>query len=464
MRRTLLPLALALLSPYALADGAAPVDVLVDLGASGHDMEYDEARDRLYVSVPSSDKLVVVDTNNWQVVQEVTIAPDPHGVALSLDGTRLFVAKRGAGSVAVVDLATWTQSEILLTTELDSALTYDVVEATPDRLYVSANPGSGGFAYIVQVALDQGNVAQRVASNRIIRCNPTFEVSPDQTALYVGACFSPNSLYKLDLTQPDAPIIAEDDHGSVFGTWHLEASPDGSRVYLASGQVVESTGIQVVGQIGAGVSRFETDPTRIFVAVTPGEIQTWNVTTQVQVDSLDLPCSFSSIRELLVLPGETGFLVLGDTKLCGQADLPPCVAAVESYCVGAPNSAGPGATLSGIGEPLIATNAFGLALDGAPQGSISMFFYGLGEAQLPFGDGFLCLSPLAPGILRLPDPAVVDAQGHAERMLDFTKPPLATGPITSYSTWRFQAWYRDPAGPLGTGVNTSDALRVTFCP
>ena len=113
---------------------------------------------------------------------------------------------------------------------------------------------------------------------------------------------------------------------------------------------------------------------------------------------------------------------------------------------------------------MIATNAFGLALDGAPKGSVSMFFYGLGESQLPLGDGFLCLSPMAPGILRLPDPVVVDAQGHAERMLDFTAPPLATGPITSYSTWRFQAWYRDPAGPLGTGVNTSDALRVSFCP
>ena len=464
MRRLLLPLACALLCARAVAGGAAPVDVLVDLGANAHDMELDVARSRLYVSVPSSDKLVVVDTNNWQIVNEVTIAPDPYGVALAIDGTRLFVAKRGAGAVAVLDPDTWTQSEILLTTELDSALTYDVVEAQPDRLYVSANPGSGGLAYIVQVALDQGNSAQRVASNRIIRCNPTFEPSLDQTALYIGECFSPASVYKLDLTQPDAPIVAEDDHGSVGGTGHLETSPDGGRLYLASGQVLETDDLQVVGQIGAGISRFETDPTRIFVAVTPGEIQTWNVSTQVQVDSLDLPCTFSTIRELLVLPGETGFLVLGDSKLCGQADLPPCVAEVESYCVGAPNSAGPGATLSAVGQPLIATNGFGLALDGAPGGSFAMFFYGLGEAQLPFGDGMLCLSPLAPGIQRLPGPVVVDAQGQAQKMLDFTAPPLATGPITSFSTWRFQAWYRDPTGPLGTGVNTSDALRVTFCP
>ena len=75
------------------------------------------------------------------------------------------IAARQLGAmVAVLDPDTWSQSEILLSAELDSALTYDVVEATPDRLYVSANPSSGGFAYIVQVALDQGNAAKRVAS------------------------------------------------------------------------------------------------------------------------------------------------------------------------------------------------------------------------------------------------------------------------------------------------------------
>ena len=34
--------------------------------------------------------------------------------------------------------------------------------------------------------------------------------------------------------------------------------------------------------------------------------------------------------------------------------------------------------------------------------------------------------------------------------------------ITVGATWRFQVWYRDPAGPCGALTNVSDGLRVTF--
>jgi hypothetical protein len=38
----------------------------------------------------------------------------------------------------------------------------------------------------------------------------------------------------------------------------------------------------------------------------------------------------------------------------------------------------------------------------------------------------------------------------------------STGAIDPGDTWRFQAWYRDPAGPCGTGFNLSNGLEVTF--
>ena len=67
-------------------------------------------------------------------------------------------------------------------------------------------------------------------------------------------------------------------------------------------------------------------------------------------------------------------------------------------------------------------------------------------------------------LARLPGIAFSDALGQAQLPLDFTQSPLSTGPIVSYSTWRFQAWYRDVNGPAGSGFNTSDALLVSFCP
>lgn len=452
--------ALALLAAPALTLANDPV--FVPLGGNGHDVEYDLARGRMYVSVPSQDKIVVVDTNNWTVVNEVTVAPDPYGLALSLDGTKLFVAKRGAGAVAVLDPDTWQQSEILLGTLLGHHLTYDVCVPKPGHLYVSASPSSSGFAYIVQVDFNNGNVAQRVASNRIIRCSPTFEASRDQTALYIGECFSPASVYKLDLTQPDAPIIAEDSHGSVGGTLHLETSPDDSRVYLMSGQILDAANLNVVGQIGSGVSRFDQDPSRLFVVSAPNTIQVWNPLTQVQTDQFTLPCSLSGVRELVVLPGESGFIVLSGDNLCGVADVPTCDAEVVTTCTSVPNSSGSAATISAVGEPRIGQNDFTLTLDGAPPQRFGMFLYGSTQTQLPFGDGFLCISPFGP-IYRVQPVFVIDAQGQAEQWLDFSVPPLLNGPITSGSTWVFQAWFRDPTGPGGSGINTSDAILVTFC-
>ena len=36
--------------------------------------------------------------------------------------------------------------------------------------------------------------------------------------------------------------------------------------------------------------------------------------------------------------------------------------------------------------------------------------------------------------------------------------------LTAGSTWHFQTWYRDTAGPCGTGANVSNAATVTFVP
>lgn len=454
-------LAMGLLASSAWAGNEQ--DVQLTFSGAAHDMEHDAARGRVYVSIPSQDKVVVVDTNTWQVQTEVSVAPSPHGLSLSIDGTRLFVAKSGSGSVAVIDPDTWLQSEIPLTGSLGDARTYDVIEAQSNRLYVSSDPGSGGFAYIVQVELDNANLATRVANQQIIRCEPTFEVSPDRSALYVGECFSPNSVYKLDLTQASAPIVAEDAHGSVSGSFHLESSLDGSRLHLASGQILDANSLSVVGQVGPGVSRFDTDPTRIFVVAAPNQIQTWSVVSQTSLTSRTLNCTFSQVRELLVMPGEQGFLVLADSQLCGVAQVAPCVAQVQSLCGNTPNSAGPGAKLTAMGEPRVSLNNFGLSVQGAPAGRSLLFVFGKESAQLPFGDGWLCVSPF-PGIHQMPNAAPTDGNGLALRMLDLSSGVLPNGAIAAYSTWYFQAWYRDPGGPGGTDVNTTDALRVTFCP
>ena len=298
-------------------------NVTVELGGIGHDMEFDEARGLLYVSVPSLNQIVLVSTRTFEVVDRVPIGSRPQGIDMSGDGTTLYVALNGAGAVAVLDLDTLAATEIVVAGVVGDSRTNDVIEVGGNRVFVSANPGSFGFARIAMIKLDAGNQVVRVASNRIIRANPRFEVSPDELFLYVGEGFSPNSLYKLDLSQETAPIIQEDQHGTVSGTDFLEVNPDGSRIYLSSGQVLRTGSFIDAGRIGRGVPQFGASPAEIFVAAggSPTVIETYDTDTFVKTgDDVVLPCNlspFSGVRQLIVLPDDSGFLVLGDDLVCG---------------------------------------------------------------------------------------------------------------------------------------------------
>ncbi len=133
-----------------------------------------------------------------------------------------------------------------------------------------------------------------------------------------------------------------------------------------------------------------------------------------------------------------------------------------TYCVGAPNSVGPGAAISLTGSVSVFVNDALLNATGTPPDQFGLFFYGPNQIQIPFGDGFRCVGG---GVYRL-GAVISDASGYAFDVLDYTQPPMnaGSGHVSPGDSWNFQYWYRDPSGPGGTGSNTSNALAVTFCP
>ncbi len=136
-----------------------------------------------------------------------------------------------------------------------------------------------------------------------------------------------------------------------------------------------------------------------------------------------------------------------------------------NYCVGAPNSAGPGATISYTGSVSIPQNNLTLTASGVVPSHAGIFFYGPEAIQVPLGHGYRCVGDGGVGIFRLLPAVVTNGVGEVSRPLDFTQPPLGSGAgqVTAGSTWYFQFWYRDiPAGP--PGYNLTDGLAVTFCP
>jgi hypothetical protein len=133
------------------------------------------------------------------------------------------------------------------------------------------------------------------------------------------------------------------------------------------------------------------------------------------------------------------------------------------YCVGAPNSVGPGASIGWSGSTSLALNDFVLHATGTPPHKTALFVYGSSQVQVPLGDGFRCIAGV---VQRLLPAGTTDGGGAFARHVDFTQPPAnsGNGQILPGSTWNFQLYYHDPAGPGGSGFNLSNALSTAFCP
>jgi hypothetical protein len=130
------------------------------------------------------------------------------------------------------------------------------------------------------------------------------------------------------------------------------------------------------------------------------------------------------------------------------------------FCVGAPNSVGPGARLVVEGSTSLGWSDFELVASGCPPASNGLFFYAAQQiAPSPFFAGFLCLTP---PLSRLPT-VTSNASGVARFSFDPQHPPGGAMPIGAGTAWGFQYWYRDAAAS-GPKTNTSDGAWSFFCP
>ncbi len=143
-----------------------------------------------------------------------------------------------------------------------------------------------------------------------------------------------------------------------------------------------------------------------------------------------------------------------------------CGPTPRNYCTSAPNSAGSGAIISYEGWASLSHNDFLLVTTGVVPSTYGFYYYGPKPIEMPFGHGYRCVGVAGGiGVFRLLPATLSTAAGVLGRPLDFTQPPLSSGPgaPTAGSTWYFQLWYRDVAAG-GPQFNLSDGLGVTFCP
>ncbi len=260
-----------------------------------YDLVLDLNRNRVYVTHHEESSVGAHDIETGERLWTVPVDGRPHGAELSSDGTELFVALAGAGAVAALDLESLDVELILVEDVTGHAETWDVVETSPGTLFVSANPASSGLAYLGKVDRANPAGATRVADGRVIRGGPILIESPDGTTLFVAeAAFSPNSLYRLDLTQANAPIVGEDVHGSVSGVWWTRPNRAGTRLYLGSGQVLDPETLVEIGAVPSGSSLTSMDDSIVFVFNSNG-FRAYETSSFSWIGDVDLPTSNAQV-------------------------------------------------------------------------------------------------------------------------------------------------------------------------
>ncbi len=200
------------------------------------DLAVDETRGLLYGSVDGGTSIDVVSMNTLQVIQTIPVGSYPSGLDISPDGRELAVALHQGGRIVLIDLDTLTVTAFLTPTVTTGPnQPYDVLYGRPGRLYSVGNPGSSGFDFVH--VFDTITHTEVGASSFIVRAAPRLAMTADKNTLYVSEPgFSPQQVYRFDITT-DTPIMnAQGPHGPVY-VRTLAVSPTGDKVYTSYGQV-----------------------------------------------------------------------------------------------------------------------------------------------------------------------------------------------------------------------------------
>ena len=157
---------------------------------------------------------------------------------------------------------------------------------------------------------------------------------------------------------------------------------------------------------------------------------------------------------------EGELLVIGNFPSTIFRVIPAATCGTSNFCETSPNSVGAGALISNVGSTSFTSNDFQLEVNDLVPGQFTLCYYGTNNIQIPFMDGFRCVGG---DTKRINPPIQASVTGTLRRDLDLQN-QSGNHQVTPGSTWHFQAWYRDPNGPGGSGANLSDALTATFCP
>lgn len=172
----------------------------------------------LWVTLGDSDQLVEVDPYTYRELRRIKVDPNPHGLAISADGSTVYLASDKTGNFQVVDARTGR-----ITGQIP-------IGNDPNQMTLTRD---GRFAY-VPLRGDSKIAVVQLDPLRLVRLLPSpagphdAYTSADGTRIYVGAQFGTGIVVIDPATQSVLHVIP-----TTAGVRPLEPSEDGKTIYAA---------------------------------------------------------------------------------------------------------------------------------------------------------------------------------------------------------------------------------------
>ncbi|MDH4280597.1 MAG: hypothetical protein OEW83_21240, partial [Acidimicrobiia bacterium] len=296
------------------------------LGGTVGDVEPDSLRGLVYASIPKRNEIAVLDLGTWRIVRRIWVGSLPTGLELSRDGDRLFVALKGSGSVAIVDLSLQRlERTIDLQYALDHHAVNVVTEGEPGRLFAAVSD----FGQVVDIDLDNGYAVSRLAVNDFVPIPRAMAATGDGSSLYLTGH---QGVVKLDVRTSPATLVGV---APELGGTQLILTAD-NRIFVDNAVLNPDLSVLATGRlithhpIGSGESRVTLDRLHgrrlaIEIETVPGGIVTHSSqTTCGRSQPYDLPPS-----TLHQVDAQPRFVVQFQDVLCLIASPAPVRATIE---------------------------------------------------------------------------------------------------------------------------------------
>ena len=263
-----------------IGSGAPPIDAgplplegggsIRSLAFSTNDLVFDPSRGVLYATMnPTGDagnSVLTIDPTSATVTGALPVGSNPSVLAISDDGSSLYVGIDGAHSVCRVDLASMTVGPLLSLVQNNADRNPSIasqIAAVPgsSTQYVVSRTQRGGFPGL---SLYDGDTLLTTLDNLLAGDSITFT---DSSTLFGLGTLSPSDLVRFSVTATTI-TPGQDVKGLITGG-NSRITSNGGWVFAADGQTVSAATLAAVGTYNASITPTGPNPVVIPSAVLP---------------------------------------------------------------------------------------------------------------------------------------------------------------------------------------------------